>query len=298
MIGVIAAVAVPAYDDYTARAKLTLGYIESEPARRAIAAYYAEKKEMPPSLDEVGVAPTLGSGRQLSLEPDSQALTVDTAAGQLVFLPQQETEGGPIVWQCAAGDGVKAAQLPRACREPAVAPTQPPWPRLRTGAQPGVDLLQALASDRRAVADHRGSGLSPAGAIRRRSGPEQRHRAGRERRVERLGREAGKKPRTDHGHALDRVGMGDREVERPVGMLLGDRGQHLRAVGRAGLVAQRELERAPGKRFVFGARQRAVEPVLRKRALFGRGLGAHRVPGGGVGVGGDDREQRRRSAGG
>ena len=117
LIGVIAAVAVPAYVDYTARAKLTLGFVESEPARRAIAAYYAEKKEMPPSLDEDGVAPTLGSGTQLALDPDTQALTVDTAAGQLVFLPQQETEGGPIVWQCAAGDGVKAAQLPRACGE-------------------------------------------------------------------------------------------------------------------------------------------------------------------------------------
>lgn len=115
MIGVIAAVAVPAYTDYTARAKLTLGYTASEPARRAIAAYYAEKREMPPSLDEVGVAQTLGAGMQLSLDPDSQALTVDTPAGPLVFLPQ-EGDGGAIVWQCTGGDGVKASALPSECR--------------------------------------------------------------------------------------------------------------------------------------------------------------------------------------
>ena len=115
LIGGIAAAAIPAYHDYTTRAKLTLGYTTSEPARRAIAAYYAEKHEMPATLDDVGVAPTLGPDTRLALDRDTQVLTVDTPGGQLVFLPQESD--GAIVWQCTGGDGVRAAALPAACRD-------------------------------------------------------------------------------------------------------------------------------------------------------------------------------------
>ena len=122
VIGVLIAVALPAYKDYEARSQLSLGYVASEPARRAIAAWYAEKKTVPHSLDEVGVPSTLGDGTQLSVDEDSMALTVDTPAGQLVFVPQ-EGGGDAITWQCTGGEGVKPSQLPALCRDDA--PTRP-----------------------------------------------------------------------------------------------------------------------------------------------------------------------------
>ena len=118
VIGVLAAVALPAYKDYEARSRLNVAYLGSEPARRAISAYYTEHKEVPASLDAVGVASALPDGTQLSLDADSTVLTVETPSGQLVFQPK-EGEGGTLAWQCTAGEGIKPSQLPSLCREEA-----------------------------------------------------------------------------------------------------------------------------------------------------------------------------------
>ena len=49
-------------------------------------------------------------------------LTVDSPEGQLVFTPDERDEG-MVTWRCSAGRGVRAAQLPTACREDASADT-------------------------------------------------------------------------------------------------------------------------------------------------------------------------------
>jgi Zn-dependent protease with chaperone function/type II secretory pathway pseudopilin PulG len=116
LIGVLAAVALPAYNDYQARSRLTSAYLASEPARRGLAAYYSQHQDVPPSLEAAGVPATLADGSELSLDTDNMALTLDTPNGQLVFTPE-ESDDGSVVWHCAAGAGVRAAQLPSACRE-------------------------------------------------------------------------------------------------------------------------------------------------------------------------------------
>src|SRR5206468_183018 len=83
----LAAVGIPAYKDYQARSRLTFSYTSSEPARRALAAYYVEKKKVPDSLEAAGVPATLADGSQLSLDSDTMTLTVDSPHGQLVFTP-------------------------------------------------------------------------------------------------------------------------------------------------------------------------------------------------------------------
>ncbi len=120
VIGVAVAVGLPAYKDYETRAKLTGAYFTSEPARRAIADYYALHKTAPPSIDEVGVAATLPDGSQLSVDADSMVLTVETPSGQLVFTPEESSDG-KIDWHCAGGEGVRPGQLPSLCRgEPTI----------------------------------------------------------------------------------------------------------------------------------------------------------------------------------
>jgi Zn-dependent protease with chaperone function len=115
VIGVVAAVGIPAYKDYEARARLTGAYLSSEPARRALADYYDANKALPSSLKAAGIPSTLPDGTQLSIDADSMVLTVETPSGQLVFAPQEE--GGKLTWQCAGGEGVKPSQLPALCRE-------------------------------------------------------------------------------------------------------------------------------------------------------------------------------------
>ena len=115
VIGILFAVALPAYKDYEARARLTSAYIGSMGARKHLADYYAEHNSAPASLADAGVPTTLADGTRLSLDADSMVLTVETPNGELVLTPH-EGQNGLLSWQCSVGDGVKASRAPAACR--------------------------------------------------------------------------------------------------------------------------------------------------------------------------------------
>jgi Zn-dependent protease with chaperone function/Tfp pilus assembly major pilin PilA len=115
IIGVLAAVAVPAYKDYTIRTQLGAVVIGSQPAREKLASYYLSNQRVPETLEEAGVSGTLADGSALSLDPKRMSLTVETKHGELVFVPSKDAHGG-ISWTCANGEGLKPAQLPPSCR--------------------------------------------------------------------------------------------------------------------------------------------------------------------------------------
>lgn len=114
-IGIIAAIAIPAYQDYTVRAVLTNAAAESQPARQQLLDYYNNQKSIPQTLGDAGVAGQLPNGVQLSLDPAHMVLTVHSTQGDLIFTPRRQTDG-EIIWTCSAGQGVKQQQLPQACR--------------------------------------------------------------------------------------------------------------------------------------------------------------------------------------
>jgi Zn-dependent protease with chaperone function/Tfp pilus assembly protein PilE len=113
-IGVLAAIAIPAYKDYTVRAVLAGAAAESQPARQQLIQYYMAKNSIPGSLSEAGVSEQLPSGVQLSLNPKGMVLTVHSKGGELVFTPKRNPQG-QISWSCAGGQGVKPQQLPPSC---------------------------------------------------------------------------------------------------------------------------------------------------------------------------------------
>lgn len=114
-IGILAAIAIPAYRDYTVRAVLARAMAESQAARQQLADYYGSTKKPPPSLGEAGVDDQLANGVQLSLNPSDMVLTVKSMRGELVFTPRSDNQGR-ITWICAGGEGVKPQQLPPLCR--------------------------------------------------------------------------------------------------------------------------------------------------------------------------------------
>jgi Zn-dependent protease with chaperone function/type II secretory pathway pseudopilin PulG len=116
IVGVLAAVAIPAYQDYTIRARLNAVVIEAQPARETLAAYYLSNHRIPDSLETAGLAPQLADGSPLSLDPKGMSLTVKTKHGELVFVPSEAH--GRIRWTCTNGEGLKPAQLPASCRGP------------------------------------------------------------------------------------------------------------------------------------------------------------------------------------
>ncbi|MHB1655345.1 MAG: M48 family metalloprotease [Burkholderiales bacterium] len=114
IIGIMAAIAIPAYHDYMIKAKLGVDVAQSQNVRDALGNYYQSSKRLPPSLGALGIATQLPDGSALSLDPANMALTVDTKAGALVFIPSAN-EDGRVVWRCTNGKGLKPMQLPPAC---------------------------------------------------------------------------------------------------------------------------------------------------------------------------------------
>jgi Zn-dependent protease with chaperone function len=116
IIGVGAAVAIPAYKAYQTRAALQTVLMESQSARDSLGRYYESRHRIPQSLDEAGVAASLADGSQLILDSQRMLLTVRTPHGELIFVPRASAEGH-VLWSCTNGEGLKPDALPMSCRK-------------------------------------------------------------------------------------------------------------------------------------------------------------------------------------
>lgn len=117
VIGVGAAVAIPAYQSYQTRELMTAVINESRPARLSLAQYYETQHRIPTTLEQAGVTTTLPDGTALILNTQGMRLTVHTAHGDLVFVPHPGNDGR-VVWGCTNGDGLKQLSLPKLCNSP------------------------------------------------------------------------------------------------------------------------------------------------------------------------------------
>jgi Zn-dependent protease with chaperone function/type II secretory pathway pseudopilin PulG len=115
VVGVLAAIALPAYQDYTTRAQLALVVVQTQGARDALGAFYLRHERVPESLKEAGIPEYLPGGGELSLDSDQMVLTATTPRGTLVFTPS-ESAHGRVEWSCGAGEGLRASQLPPMCQ--------------------------------------------------------------------------------------------------------------------------------------------------------------------------------------
>jgi Zn-dependent protease with chaperone function/type II secretory pathway pseudopilin PulG len=115
VVAILAAIAIPAYQDYVVRARFALAMNDSRAARDALAQYYEQRQTIPDSLEGAGISPELPNGEQLELDPQNMVLTVVTPQGQLVFEPSKD-DRGRITWSCSAGQGTRVQYMPQACR--------------------------------------------------------------------------------------------------------------------------------------------------------------------------------------
>ncbi|MFZ5523663.1 MAG: M48 family metalloprotease [Pseudomonadota bacterium] len=116
IVGVMAAVAIPAYQDYTVRAKVSAAVISTQPMRDALGNYYQTKQVIPESLGVAGIPSQLADGTGLALDPEHMVLTVSTKQGEIIFTPTTDDQGR-IIWSCTNGEGLKPTQLPKSCHE-------------------------------------------------------------------------------------------------------------------------------------------------------------------------------------
>jgi Zn-dependent protease with chaperone function len=114
ILGVMAAVAIPAYHDYIVKAKVNTAIIRTLPMRETLGNYYQTNQKIPDSLAVAGIPTQLADGTGLTLNPKGMVLTVSTKEGEIIFTPKVD-EQGRITWECKNGEGLKPTQIPKTC---------------------------------------------------------------------------------------------------------------------------------------------------------------------------------------
>ena len=124
IIGILAAIAIPAYQDYTIRAQVSEGLNLSGAAKAAVTEYYQDQGVWPADNPTAGLEAAANiSGKYVT--------SVTVAAGVITVLyggsANNNIQGdtltmspvdnlGSISWTCANGAGLQAKWLPAACR--------------------------------------------------------------------------------------------------------------------------------------------------------------------------------------
>ncbi|HBF51490.1 MAG TPA: hypothetical protein DDX04_15360 [Massilia sp.] len=120
MAGILAAVAIQAYQEYTQKAVAMSAYAAGQQASAKVEHYLAEHGRIP-TLAQAGIpANPGGQVREIEIDPKNAVLRVLTSidtkegAGVLVFEPSLD-EDGKVSWSCSA-EGIAARALPAECQ--------------------------------------------------------------------------------------------------------------------------------------------------------------------------------------
>lgn len=124
--GIIAGIAIPAYGDYLARARVYEGLVAAGQVKAAYAGYLAETGEWPLSMAEIGLAEesaaygeavtSITIGPELEIRISLRGGKVDGRSIVLLPSADADAEDGPIAWSCRT-QTVPIRYVPAACRQ-------------------------------------------------------------------------------------------------------------------------------------------------------------------------------------
>lgn len=122
IIGILAAIAIPAYQDYTKRAHVSEGLSLAGSAKAAISEYYSSTGEWPANNTAAGLAgATAISGNavnSVSVNESIITITYNTKVipnATIVMDASASSASGGIEWGCSGGD-LNAKYRPANCR--------------------------------------------------------------------------------------------------------------------------------------------------------------------------------------
>jgi len=125
IIGILAAIAIPAYQDYTIRAQVSEGLNLSGGAKAAVSEYYQDRGAWPGDNATAGLDNTI-AGKYVSgitvLANGVLDVRYSTTSSNAKYLSSKQLHmtptdaGGSITWSCVAGTDVAKKHLPAACR--------------------------------------------------------------------------------------------------------------------------------------------------------------------------------------
>lgn len=121
VIGILAAVALPAYQDYTVRAKIAEATVIAKNASNSVESYYFQTKQIPSTIEETGfITPRNASISGVSVDSQNGVVTVLMATspiqGKSLLMVPSQTADGTITWKCQSSD-IPQKFLPQACRQ-------------------------------------------------------------------------------------------------------------------------------------------------------------------------------------
>ncbi|MEX0976800.1 MAG: pilin [Woeseia sp.] len=133
IIGILAAIAIPAYQDYTIRAQVSEGLNLSGAAKVAVTEHFQDRGAFPATQDAAGLPPanTIQGNyvSQVAVTANTGVITVSYANtgdqnanaainGATLTLTPDTSGAGSVQWACAGGTilSTNAKWLPAACR--------------------------------------------------------------------------------------------------------------------------------------------------------------------------------------
>lgn len=119
IIGVLAAIAIPAYQNYIIRAKVSEALTFASQAKTAVAEYYQSQGALPTSNSQAGLAASITGTNVSAVSVDTVgAITVTTSianvTGNIKFSPT--VSGSGITWSCTAGGTLDNQYRPSNCK--------------------------------------------------------------------------------------------------------------------------------------------------------------------------------------
>jgi len=132
IIGILAAIAIPAYQDYTIRAQVSEGLSLADGAKTAVAEFYTNRGTFPTGnaaagladknaitgkyVTSVGVGTNDGSGNGILVTFSNQGShTANTALNSKTLGLMPVSTGGSISWTCVSSD-IPQKYLPSSCK--------------------------------------------------------------------------------------------------------------------------------------------------------------------------------------
>jgi type IV pilus assembly protein PilA len=125
IIGILAAIAIPAYQDYTIRAQVSEGLNLSGGAKAAVTEYYQDQGAFPANNSVAGIEAAtnivgkyvtqvaVGANGVITVTYGGDA-NANISGDSLTMTPTDNT--GSVSWACANGSGLQNKWLPAACR--------------------------------------------------------------------------------------------------------------------------------------------------------------------------------------
>jgi Tfp pilus assembly major pilin PilA len=120
VLGIMAAVAIPAYSDYNSRSVNTIAYMHAQRAASHVGAYIINHHSLPGNLADAGVTEAAPAGvRSVALNQKTAQLEItmdrSSVAGKTFYLAPDIDKDGYVTWTCLPGD-IRPALLPKDCR--------------------------------------------------------------------------------------------------------------------------------------------------------------------------------------